>query len=315
MSKSMSVQFSDGTSHTYDNVPDEVTQDQVNDRATQDFPDRTIQAVNEGAHPDAPQMETNDVVQNSSVGEQALAAGQTAAQIAAAHPYLAAGGVPAAVGLYKANKLANTWQAAKQAEIEAAKQIASQRAASMAGHQNIQQQKINLKTAQTAPVQSQGPQILDAQGRPMAPSPSMPSAVPETAPVAPQGAAQATQAVAQQAPTAENFLSRMAQEAKQYAPILSDTAGQVGKVAAPVLRFLGSAPVMGAQLMAHSGDLNTGEQQELARRQAMAPTITPKTDEQLMAEKHALERQQLANDHAQQWNRYKDAKLKALQQM
>ena len=36
MSKSMAVIFDDGTSHTYDNVPDDVTQDQVNARAQQD---------------------------------------------------------------------------------------------------------------------------------------------------------------------------------------------------------------------------------------------------------------------------------------
>lgn len=58
MAKSMSVQFADGTSHTYDDVPDDVTQEQVNARASSDYPEKKISAMGEGAHPEAPKLET-----------------------------------------------------------------------------------------------------------------------------------------------------------------------------------------------------------------------------------------------------------------
>lgn len=42
---SYSVTFEDGSSHAYDNVPDTVTQDEVNQRAQQDFPDRKVAGI------------------------------------------------------------------------------------------------------------------------------------------------------------------------------------------------------------------------------------------------------------------------------
>ena len=44
MSKSVTVNFADGTTHVYDDVPDEVSNDEVNQRAQQDF-SKPIQAV------------------------------------------------------------------------------------------------------------------------------------------------------------------------------------------------------------------------------------------------------------------------------
>jgi hypothetical protein len=51
--------------------------------------------------------------------------------------------------------------------------------------------------------------------------PSMGAASPANGPVAPQGAQQ----VAQQAPTAENFMTRMATLARSYAPMVRGAAG------------------------------------------------------------------------------------------
>jgi hypothetical protein len=76
-------------------------------------------------------------------------------------------------------------------------------------------------------------------------------------------------------PSSANYMSRMTQLADRYLPAAKSAAGTVGKVVAPVARVLSSAPVIGAQLMAHSPQLNTGEAAELARRQQMQPTITP----------------------------------------
>ena len=42
MSKSVTVNFNDGTSHVYDNVPDDVTNDEVHERASKDYPDQQI---------------------------------------------------------------------------------------------------------------------------------------------------------------------------------------------------------------------------------------------------------------------------------
>jgi hypothetical protein len=147
--------------------------------------------------------------------------------------------------------------------------------------------------------------------KPVAP----PQAVPTSGPIAPQGpamagdipntnvrmptnmpnVAQGAQMGQQAAPTAENFLSRMTQMAKQYAPAATEYAGSVGKVVAPIARFMGSAPVLGAQLMAHSGELNTNE-------------------DRLLAEKHALEQRMLQNKHDAEWSKYVDAKIKGLGQ-
>ena len=45
MTRSVTVQFADGTSHTYDNVPDDVTPDQIEARAQGEFKDRQIQHI------------------------------------------------------------------------------------------------------------------------------------------------------------------------------------------------------------------------------------------------------------------------------
>lgn len=134
---------------------------------------------------------------------------------------------------------------------------------------------------------------------------NMAGPIPPEAPVggAPVAPGAVPPASPQAAPTAENFLSRMTQMAKQYAPQVaetaSDVAGRVGRVIAPVARIAGSAPALGAQLMLHSGGLNTNEDEEL----------------RLMHQKQDIEKQRLANQHAQEWNKYKDAKIKALGSM
>ena len=56
MTKSVTVNFDDGSSHTYDNVPDDVTQEQVNQRAASDYPDKEIETAREGAHPFTPNI-------------------------------------------------------------------------------------------------------------------------------------------------------------------------------------------------------------------------------------------------------------------
>lgn len=83
-------------------------------------------------------------------------------------------------------------------------------------------------------------------------------------------------ALAPQAPpSSANYMARMTELADRYLPAKAvQAAGQVGRAVAPVARVLGSAPAMGAQMMLHSGGLNTNEEAELARRRQMQPTFT-----------------------------------------
>ena len=77
--------------------------------------------------------------------------------------------------------------------------------------------------------------------------------------------------------TAQNFLQRMSQLSEQVTPTLQKLGTAIAenpivRAAAPVARVLGSAPVMGATLAAHTTDLNPNEQAELnARRQQLNP--------------------------------------------
>lgn len=177
MAKSVTVEFDDGTSHTYDNVPDNVTDDQVTQRASSEFGDKTIAGVSGGAAP-AAAASTGPVAPELSLPEKAVGAVATAGQLAMEHPAIPA----AAAGLYKANKVANAYIGAKDAEIAAANQRAAQQAQTAQAHQNIQQQKINLK-AGMPPTGQPGPSILNAQGQPMAPSqPVAPAQAPMAAP-------------------------------------------------------------------------------------------------------------------------------------
>lgn len=75
MTRSVTVQFADGTSHTYDNVPDDVTPDQIEARAQGEFKDRQIQHISraplEGEAPaEKPQAEKDlETLQSEQIPE------------------------------------------------------------------------------------------------------------------------------------------------------------------------------------------------------------------------------------------------------
>ena len=73
---SFTVNFSDGTSHTYDNVPDNITQDQVNERASNEFSDKEIAHISSGG----PNVET--AAAGPSIAEKVAAGIQTGFQTA-----------------------------------------------------------------------------------------------------------------------------------------------------------------------------------------------------------------------------------------
>ena len=283
MSKSMNVTFDDGTSHTFDEVPDDVTQEQVIAKAAEMFPDRKIMDTNEGAHPEAPPLPTAEqqTAQQPSLGTQALGAAQTIGGAAMAHPGLAAG----AAGLWKANQLANTWQQGAKANQALAE-------AQMAREQGIQG-RFDVKQAAKMPPSPVQPSY--AQSGAYSPQPNMapqnvtPQMQPR-APIAPPAQPAVGGPAAEQGTSfLENIAQKYANISKQFAPALQGMAeSPLGRVASGAMRIAGSAPVMGAQLMAHSGGLNTNE-------------------DQLLADKHRLEAQMLMNKHAAEWNKYKSA--------
>tara|TARA_R110000868_G_C10884582_1_gene763200 strand:- start:429 stop:1340 length:912 start_codon:yes stop_codon:yes gene_type:complete len=234
MPKSVTVNFEDGTSHVYDNVPDEITDAQVQERAKSEYADKPIQGVAPqpgiqgpgaaGAPAGAPQFGQYSTLPTS-VG-QMVAGAQVPFEMAAEHPAMAAG----AAGLYKANQVANAYMGGKNAEAEAARQTAELRAQAAAGHQNIQQQKINARLAPVAgPVAP--PAILGPNGLPM--EPTMASRV--AAPVAPVAAA---------APVEQSLAGRVRDVAAskiaglaQASPMLA----QAGRVAGKILPGAGAA--------------------------------------------------------------------------
>ena len=162
MTKSVTVNFDDGSSHTYDNVPDDVTDDQVATRASGEFSDKTISEISSGGSAAMAAPAAGPVAPEVSLPEKIAGAAATAGQLAMEHPAIPA----AAAGLWKANKVANAYIGAKEAEAAAANQRAAIQAQTAQGHQNIQQQKINLK-AGLPPAGQSGPQILNAQGQPI----------------------------------------------------------------------------------------------------------------------------------------------------
>ena len=312
MSKSMNVTFDDGTSHTFDEVPDDVTQEQVNAKAAEMFPDRKISDTNEGAHPEAPPLPTAEqqAAQQPSLGTQALGAAQTVGGLAMAHPGIAAG----AAGLYKANQFANKYMAGKEID----RTIAQQQASTAADAQALARERMAERVARTAPVEptnmnaqrpmgfvntntpppsgptasapvqpSQMPQMGQAQpaanmARPGMPAPGM-TAPPAPPPVGGPAAQQGSNFI-------ENIAQKYSQIAQKFAPAMQGIAeSPLGRVAGGAMRIAGSTPVMGAQLALHSGGLNTNE-------------------DQLLADKHRLEAQMLLNKHAAEWSKYQKAK-------
>ena len=90
MARSVTVTFDDGSNHTYDNVPDEITDDQVNQRAGQDFGDKTITGVVQGTAP-ASAPEDQNQGQPVSTTDKIVGGLATGANLAMEHPAMAAG--------------------------------------------------------------------------------------------------------------------------------------------------------------------------------------------------------------------------------
>ena len=234
MAKSVRVQFEDGTSHVYDDVPDDVSSEQVESRAAEEFGKKplTAHSPNQGPAPGAVPGQGQQAPAFGDYSTLPTSAGQLAGaaaipiQMAAEHPAEVAAGL----GLYKAGQVGNAYIAGKNAEAEAARQTAALRAQAAAGHQNIQQQKINARMAPVpTPVAPQA--IVGANGLPMqAPAPA--PVAPTTAPV--QSATAAQQGLTNQI---RQKAASMVTGLTQAAPML----GTAGRVAGKLLPGAGAA--------------------------------------------------------------------------
>jgi len=314
MAKSVTVNFEDGTNHVYENVPDDVTNDQVQERAQKDYPDAKIMDFEHNAASaaptPAPAMANSPVEPQLTPIDKAVAGAQTVAQVAMEHPGIAAG----VAGLYKANQFANKYMAGKDVD----RAIAQTQANTAADAQKLARERMAERMARpgAAPTNAVAqpqrpigfvntntpppggptamqpgaaptaqPQMGAAQMRPgMAPNAPPVNPMPATPGVTPAGGAPAQQG----ASFLDNIAAKYGQIASKVAPAMQGLAeSPLGRVAGGAMRIAGSAPVMGAQLMAHSAGLNTNE-------------------DQLLADKHRLELQMLQNKHAAEWNKYKN---------
>jgi hypothetical protein len=181
--------------------------------------------------------------------------GELAATIAGvAAPYA----VPAALtagGIYGASVAKKGFDAMKAASEARTMQAQAQ----MAQAQGLQQRFEQRMAQQAARAVPTTPQILNASGQPIqAPGPVAPTAAP-AAPAAP--AAQPT------------VMQRGMDYARQMQRIAAEKVMQGARAAAPVARAVAPAAA-GLSALTFSGGLNQGEDEELRRRRAMAPTIT-----------------------------------------
>jgi hypothetical protein len=155
-----------------------------------------------------------------------VGAAQTAWDIAQEHPSALLG----AAGLWKANKMANAWQASRMAEAEAARESAraAQETAKIqaeTARENVrlQQQRMAERVARTAP-KPVSPQILGPGGQPLPPSqPVAPQPMPAQAANAVRGA-QAAEAAA----GGGNWMSQALNMARQYAPAMARAGTAIG---------------------------------------------------------------------------------------
>jgi hypothetical protein len=156
-------------------------------------------------------------------------------------------------------------------------------------YQSVRQPAISPNTSGTAN------QTMEALRDTYSPrvQPATPNAIPNSSvnvvrsATPPVGGAPAAQA--------DNFLSSIAQKYGQVANKVAPVAEKIMSnpiINNPVTRFLGSKAGAGLQLALHSPELNSGEDEQI----------------RLMHQKQDLERQQLANKHATEMNKYVQTK-------
>lgn len=276
MTKSVTVNFDDGTSHTYDNVPDEVTDDQVSARASDEFADKTVSGVG-GGTPTPLDQGMGSYNQETTLGQKAIAAGQTALNLGNEAVSSPLGHAAEAYLGYK----------------KVAKPLLDKYLETRAGLPTGAPVGTPTGAPPTAPVEA--PRIQVPQNVGSGPRPAVSPGAQQTfdllkapnATVAPTPAPTVGGPAAQEGST---FIQRMTQ---QFAPMAEKVAPALGRVAAnPIVqgagRVLSSPITLGASLMSHSAPLGPAVPEVGPHRgMEINPTTNrPWTAQELEAEKH-----------------------------
>ena len=216
MPKSVRVEFDDGTSHTYDNVPDDIDPQNVQDRAQEEFGDRRIANISENVAPEEKKAEPEP-----SFGAKAGSVLQTGYEIA---------------------KDAATSPLGMMAE------------SALLGKKfviNPITEAIRAHGAATAPAQPVAPSIQVPPSTGGVPRPGVPGSAAQTFETlrAPTPSIPITPAAAEAAPAGQGLINQIGQRfaplAQRVAPVLQG-AGQALNVATPAMSF-----AMPYQMAAH----------------------------------------------------------------
>jgi hypothetical protein len=243
MPRNVTVQFNDGTSHVYEDVPDSIHDSEVDARAKSQF-------GKDVAHVQAEPMMSQQ--QGPNLAEKAIGAAQTAGEIAMEHPLLTGG---AALGAAKYGTIKGIANQGLQA-MDAFTTSRNFQALQGLEHQARQY----TKAGQAIP---QGLQTALDTLRNRVAGPVAPSAPPVSAPAG--------------VPPTVSSQPSVLQRATEFARQGMARAHAVGDIAMQkVLQNAGNIGRAGVGLGAalYSPGLNTNEQQELQRRRGMGPTIT-----------------------------------------
>jgi hypothetical protein len=259
MSRNVTVQFSDGTNHVYEDVPDEVHDDEVKARANSQFgKDVSDTQVEQNYQP-----QQNTQPQDPSTMEKVAGAAMIPAQMVAEHPLAAAG----ALGAYKALNLGNKYLEANKINAQAANDVAKMRAATEADAQALARERMAERMARPGmsmpgtpkPGQS-GARAFQQMGQQLT-TPVNPAEVPITAP--------ATTPTVSSQPSVIQRATEFARQGMARAHAVGDIAMQ------KVLQNAGNIGRAGVGIgaLTYSQGLNPNEQQQLQQRQMMPPTI------------------------------------------
>lgn len=286
---SFTVNFKDGSSHTYDNVPEGVTQDDVNARAQQENPDKEIGGIVPAeASQASPIMGAGTENPDATFGQKALAAGQSALNLTGEALQSPIGHVAEAAYGYKkiAQPLINSYL---------------QRGA-----------QAMPSTGPVAPPATPTPSpIVVPQNTGGVPRPQMPAGTPAQTmdtlrqpmrPMAPPATPPVGGPAAQQA---DNFLSSIA---SKYGQVANKVAPVLNRVA-PALEGAGKmlAPAMIAKELFYT---SPEEQAQLKQMEQSHTGLKDWVNDHLFSQKQDLEKQQLANKHATEMHKYIQAKQK-----
>ena len=297
---SFTVNFSDGTSHVYDNVPDGIDPQNVQDRASMEFGDKKVTGVTGNQEPNE---------ESPSIGTQIGGGAQMVAEAIGQHPKLAS--AAAELGL----------AALPQTNIPVLKQ-AQQLAKAPINIATSAANALNrVGTTPAGPVAPQSSRIVIPQNTGGVPrntgipniSPGNPSQTFQAlgdrySPATPTAATAPTPpatSVPQAQQQAGNFLNTITQK---YGQVANKVAPVMNKIA-PMLEGAGKmiAPAMLAKELFYT---SPEEQAQLKDMEQNHTGLKDWVNDHLLSQKQNLERQQLANKHATEMTKYYSAKQK-----